>query len=45
VAAVLRATRNAAKICAYTYAFLVNRMLGCPRSHQGAMSTNLATQI
>ena len=25
------ATRIAAKICAYTYAFLVNRMLGCPQ--------------
>ena len=25
------ATRIAAKICAYTYAFLVNRMLGRPQ--------------
>jgi hypothetical protein len=27
------ATRIAAKICAYTYAFLVNRMLGRPQGH------------
>jgi hypothetical protein len=27
------ATRIAAKICAYTYAFLVNRVLGCPQGH------------
>jgi hypothetical protein len=27
------ATRIAAKICAYTYAFLVNRMLGRPQAH------------
>ncbi len=27
------ATRIAAKICAYTYAFVVNRMLGRPQGH------------
>ena len=27
------ATRIAAKICAYTYAFLVNRLLGRPQGH------------
>ena len=27
------ATRIAAKICAYTYAFLVNRILGRPQGH------------
>jgi len=27
------ATRIAAKICAYTYAFMVNRMLGRPQGH------------
>jgi hypothetical protein len=27
------ATRIAAKICAYTYAFMVNRMLACPQGH------------
>ncbi len=26
-------TRIAAKICAYTYAFVVNRMLGRPQGH------------
>lgn len=27
------ATRIAAKICAYTYAFLINRVLGRPQGH------------
>ena len=27
------ATRIAAKICAYSYAFVVNRVLGCPQGH------------
>jgi hypothetical protein len=27
------ATRIAAKVCAYTYAFLVNRMMGRPQGH------------
>jgi hypothetical protein len=27
------ATRTAAKICAYTYAFMVNRVLGRPQGH------------
>jgi len=31
------ATRIAAKICAYTYAFLVNRVLGRPQGHIKAL--------
>src|SRR5687767_9580695 len=40
------ATRIAAKMTAYTYAFLINRVLGSSsRAHQGAVGMNLATHI
>ncbi len=40
------ATRIAVKVCAYTYAFMVNRMLNRPsRSHQGVVGLNLTTDI
>ena len=51
MAAVLRATRIAAKICAYTYAFLVNRMLGRPKGaprsygHGSGSTASLLTQL
>jgi hypothetical protein len=39
-------TRIAAKLTAYTYAFLINRVLGSSsRAHQGAVGMNLATHI
>jgi hypothetical protein len=41
------ATRIAAKIAAYTYAFLVNRVLGRPQGylHQGVVDMILTTDI